>query len=98
LTVNNLSPADAKSGSQSIIRTVNFATGRGSKDQDFTEANWGPITRNYLRSINRIQENSFAQVVTAAQVFMKETQRRGGMSEYYDDEDEEDERAMLVDV
>jgi hypothetical protein len=67
-----------------ITKGINTATGRESKDTAFTEQNWGQVTRGYLASIQKMSTDAFDEVVELA---------RGG---HLDDEDEEAERAALV--
>jgi hypothetical protein len=87
--------------SKAIIKTVNANTGReSSKDRAFTEANWGPATRNYLISIqDNLRPGSFDKIVAKAQSFMKHGRRDKSQSSQFGEMDEEtDERAILVDI
>jgi hypothetical protein len=95
--VMNLKNAGRKA-SKAIKKTVNTTTGKESaKDRAFNESNWGAATRNYLRSVRNLRENSFQDILASAQSFVRLGRQGDSQLSRGDMEVDEDERALLVD-
>jgi hypothetical protein len=77
---------------------MNATTGKDSKDQAFTEGNWGGVCRQYLMSINSLREGSLAKIVEKAQEFMKLSRRGAGSDSTGLTELNEYERGELIDI
>jgi hypothetical protein len=78
--------------------TVSFSTsqasGRNTKDVGFTEQNWGKVTRGYLTSIEKMPALAFDQAIEQAQEFARSSR----FSEDSAEDDDEYERAVLVEI
>jgi hypothetical protein len=92
------SVADDKKGKTAtgIRKTINEATGKGTKTTDFNHANWRVATNGYLMSINTNLKNGkliWKEVISAAMEFAKS---KGIEDSAAGDVDASDERALLV--
>jgi hypothetical protein len=92
----------AKGKNFALPKTMNYSTGKQSKNlTGFNDSMWGGRTRSYIKSIdkNLKEARKFDVVIKAAMEFAKNTRRVEDLpSAAHDDEDEEDdERAQLVD-
>jgi hypothetical protein len=77
-----------------ILKGTNPVTGRSSRDTAFTELHWGKATRGYLTSIQKISTETLDLIVRQAQELTQIG--RLGDSQMSFEEDEEQERAVLV--
>lgn len=78
-----------------IKKASNMETGKDSKITSFSEGNWGPATRKYMLSINKLRPGSMKTIIEKARPYCKvaimDEDETG-------EEDDDDERANLMDV
>jgi hypothetical protein len=86
-----------------LSKGLNQESGKEStKAHAFGEANWGPASRRYLKSINNLRAGSMESIIKNAQVFAK-SGRRSELQDsmetdtFENDDEDDDERANLVD-
>ncbi len=91
--------ARASKGKSVILpRTLNLSTGKESKRQmGFNDAAWGKATRAYATSACSLTNAKFDVVTTEAQEFMKPIRARNKTLDTTDNDNDDDERACLVD-
>jgi hypothetical protein len=83
-----------------LPKTLNFSTGKDSMRQTgFSDASWGKVTRNYVKSARTLDRVKFDVIIREAQEFVKPTRTRNKTTDATEviDVDEDDERACLVD-
>ncbi|EGN97726.1 hypothetical protein SERLA73DRAFT_75373 [Serpula lacrymans var. lacrymans S7.3] len=77
------------------IPKLNKATGKETGSHgNFSETNWGTVTRNYHTSMKKLQLGTLEDIVEQAQVYVKGSSRCGSEG----DSDEVDPRACLMDI
>jgi hypothetical protein len=84
-----------------LVKLVNPDTGRESKQPlAFGDLKWGQSARGYLASANGLSTRAWDQVIQTAELHVtaKPSDRGGGASSTRLGDDEEDERALLVNL
>jgi hypothetical protein len=88
----------AKGKTVTLPRTMNYSTGKNSMRQTgFSDAAWGKVSRSYTKSARGLDDEKFSSLVDDAQVFVKRTRARNRTTDDVEVNDEEDERACLID-
>jgi hypothetical protein len=81
-----------------VKKSVNKATGKEMGVLiDFDNANWGLAARKYLVSVKGLRSTSWDKILKKAGEFSKMRGRNGG-TKLETDENEDDHRALFVDV
>jgi hypothetical protein len=92
----------AKGKAIALPKTMNYSTGKNTKNvTGFNDGMWGERTRSYLKSVdkNLKDDAKFNAVIRGAMEFAKSTRRVDDTTNgtHDNNEDEDDERAQLVD-
>ena len=64
----------------------------------FSDVAWGQVTRSYAKSANSLTNIKFDSIVQEAREFMKPVRARGHAMDVITIDDDDDERANLVDL
>ena len=85
-----------------LPRTVNLSSGKESMRQTgFSDVAWGKATHGYATSARSLANVKFDAIIQAAKEFLKPIQSRNKTTEAMEiiniDDDDDDERAHLVD-
>lgn len=82
-----------------IPKTLNHSTGKVSGRQTgFNDITWGKSTRSYSKSIQRLSDDKFQAIINRAMEFSKTLSVDDGDDVVLGGDDEDDERAQLVDI
>lgn len=100
ITMTSLEEERAKKTKRSAVvagikKTSNMETGKDSKLTSFSEGNWGPTTRKYMLSINKLRPGSMKTIIEKAKPYCKVTITD---EDETGEEDDDDERANLMDL
>ena len=85
-----------------LPHTMNLSTGKESMRQTgFSDISWGKVTRSYASSAKSLADRKFDAIIQDAKDFLKPIRSRNkttnGMDIINIDDDDDDERAHLVD-
>jgi len=69
-----------------------------AKVHSFCDVNWGYKSRSYMKSIAPFQGRAWDKILKEAQEFVVANRGRNVVSMGYDDDSDEDERALLVNL